>query len=118
MTNQTQLIDFSFSGDHSAQPSVHGAFSVRKRRDNGSATPGAAASQTRPSEKRGPRAQYSLGARREEGSQSSQAATCSSPLQTCLFFNSKHGANVKNRSSAAVNRPTWELSFNISMHLR
>lgn len=72
VANKTKLIDFPFSGDHSAQPSVRGGFRVPKRRDDGRVTPGAGALQTRPSEKRQP---HSLDARRGKRSQSSPAAT-------------------------------------------
>lgn len=62
VTNEPKLIDFSFSRDHSAQWSVLGGFRVLKWRDNGRVTPGAAALQTRPSEKSQPCSQYFLDA--------------------------------------------------------
>lgn len=54
VTNEPKLIDFSFSRDHSVQWSVLGGFRVLKWGDNGRVTPGAAALQTRPSEKSQP----------------------------------------------------------------
>lgn len=51
VTNETKLIDFSFSRDHSVQRSALGGFRGLKWRDNWRVTPGAGALKTRPSEK-------------------------------------------------------------------
>lgn len=62
VTNETKLIDFSFSRDHSVQRSARGGFRVLKWWDNGRVTPGAGALKTRPSEKSPSRSQNFLDA--------------------------------------------------------
>lgn len=99
VTNEPKLIDFSFSRDHSVQWSVLSGFRVLKWRDNGRVTPGAAALQTRPSEKSQPCSQYFLDAGREKDSVTAQAqlpvqksSFLSSNIST-LFSNSRHEAS-------------------------
>lgn len=100
VTNETRLIDFSFSGDHSAQPSVLAVFGVRKRRDNGRVTPGAGALQTRPSERR---QLDSLDARGEKHRHSSHTAACTHTLaadiqqELSFTFTSQFGSLTPNR---------------------